>query len=65
MFNCKGCEKRHVGCHAEFESYQAAKAKNDAAREQRNHETQMAFGVFESNYNARKRVLRKRWRSRR
>jgi hypothetical protein len=27
--NCKGCERRHVGCHAHCEIYQAYRKKQD------------------------------------
>lgn len=30
---CFGCEKRHVGCHAECEDYKAWKAEHDKKRE--------------------------------
>lgn len=28
--NCKGCERRHVGCHATCEIYQEYRKKQDA-----------------------------------
>ncbi|MBQ5624699.1 MAG: hypothetical protein IIU95_02980 [Phascolarctobacterium sp.] len=28
--NCKGCERRHVGCHAHCEIYQEYRKKQDA-----------------------------------
>lgn len=32
---CKGCTKRHVGCHGECESYKEAKAEHDMAVERK------------------------------
>ena len=57
---CKDCEKRYVGCHGECETYKAEKAKNEELREKRNHETFVAFGVFESNHHRTMAVMKKR-----
>lgn len=32
---CYGCERRHIGCHAECESYKKIKAERDAANAER------------------------------
>lgn len=34
--NCKGCERRHVGCHARCEIYQEFRRKQDALLKAKN-----------------------------
>lgn len=38
--SCRGCEKRHIGCHAECEEYMESWRKNREADRQRELETE-------------------------
>ena len=43
--NCKGCERRHVGCHARCEIYQAFRKKQDALLKAKNLYKEAALEV--------------------
>jgi hypothetical protein len=45
-YTCKGCEERHVGCHATCEKYLAAKAERDAMNESLRKENQTYWDVM-------------------
>lgn len=45
-YSCKGCEERHVGCHATCEKYLAAKAERDAMNESLRKENQTYWDVM-------------------
>ena len=45
MFECKGCTKRHPGCHSECESYLAEKKRLQAQKDA--HESERNFNAYQ------------------
>ena len=45
---CKGCGKRHIGCHGECEGYQAWKKEHDRARRELQADVNSYIHSFET-----------------
>ena len=61
--SCRGCEKRHIGCHAECEEYMAAWRKNREAGKKREIENE-SMGLKIRGAERRQRIgaKEKKWR---
>lgn len=55
---CYGCEKRHIGCQAECESYKRIKAERDAAKAAK-RKGDLAGAVLSAGYIKRARKARR------
>ena len=57
---CKGCEERHLGCHAECENYKAWKEERDQQKDelykQKSSEKVISNYTIENVYRAKKRT---------
>ena len=60
MFECKGCQKRHIGCHGKCESYQSEKAKCEAVREKRMRDNEIYYAILASNRRGQERARKKK-----
>lgn len=56
--DCYGCEKRHIGCQAECESYKRIKADRDAAKAAK-RKGDLAGAVLSAGYIKRARKARR------
>lgn len=60
MTCCKGCDKRHPGCHGHCEDYAAGKARDELWKAQMRKELDIQRGLDEVEVKAAIRAKRKR-----